>query len=201
MNGLKFDLPNYIEFFSKVVQDKGSLRETNSLFIFFLTHGLAGDELCARDGVLKCNQIWMKFIDCEELKGKPKMFVFQVDKFMWNPIIFISTRRKLPTSSLNQSMIDNIHVAKFQACKGSGYAQVDHHHASNTRLTPLVHFTTFIPKHIGMDMLILFATIEGICQYLKQNLKDNLSLGVFSKINENACYLNSNGTTSYFLRS
>ncbi|XP_019766512.2 caspase-7 [Dendroctonus ponderosae] len=108
----------------EVLRDKESLAETNSLFIFFLTHGLAGDELYARDGILQCRKIWTKFIDCNELKGKPKMFI-------------------------------------FQACKGDYYAKIDDHPSFNSDPSTLVHLNTFKPKHVGMDMLIFFATIEG----------------------------------------
>lgn len=63
-----------------VANDKEAMKETNCLILFFLTHGDFRDELHAKDTVLTCKQVWAKFAKCEELKHKPKMFVFQACK-------------------------------------------------------------------------------------------------------------------------
>ncbi|KAL1517926.1 hypothetical protein ABEB36_001625 [Hypothenemus hampei] len=63
-----------------VLNDKKSLNETNSLIIFVMTHGGTNEKLHAKDEVFKCSDIWKKFNKCEELKGKPKMIVFQACK-------------------------------------------------------------------------------------------------------------------------
>ncbi|KAL1517935.1 hypothetical protein ABEB36_001631 [Hypothenemus hampei] len=63
-----------------VLNDKKGLNETNSLIIFVMTHGETSEDLHARDEVFKCSDIWKKFNKCEELKGKPKMIVFQACK-------------------------------------------------------------------------------------------------------------------------
>ncbi|XP_050309740.1 caspase-1-like [Anthonomus grandis grandis] len=63
-----------------VLKDEQTLFQSNCLVVFFLTHGDVKDKLCVKDGEIKCSDVWMKFNDCKQLEGKPKLFVFQACK-------------------------------------------------------------------------------------------------------------------------
>ncbi|XP_060520241.1 caspase-6-like [Cylas formicarius] len=64
----------------EVIADSEHLSNCNCLILFFLSHGKSSEELHASDSTIKISQLWEKLAKCEELDGKPKMFVIQACK-------------------------------------------------------------------------------------------------------------------------
>ncbi|CAH1372229.1 unnamed protein product [Tenebrio molitor] len=63
---------------NKIAQE--DLSQINSLIVFFLTHGDEFNRLHAYDVSVDTHELWEVFDKCEDLKNKPKMFVFQACK-------------------------------------------------------------------------------------------------------------------------
>ena len=52
--------------------------QSDGLVVVVLTHGDKGGILQAKDTAYKTNDVWEPFKNCKGLRGKPKIFMFQV---------------------------------------------------------------------------------------------------------------------------
>ncbi|XP_044269704.1 caspase-6-like [Tribolium madens] len=71
------------------------LSQVNSLIVFFLTHGDSFNLLHATDFTLKTHELWEKFVKCEHLKNKPKMFIFQACKGDYHSTTWDQNKEKI----------------------------------------------------------------------------------------------------------
>jgi hypothetical protein len=58
--------------------------EHDCLFVFVLTHGDQGGILFAHDELYRTDELWQPYLQCESLRGKPKIFIIQAssEKFL-----------------------------------------------------------------------------------------------------------------------
>ncbi|XP_008199500.2 caspase-like protein isoform X1 [Tribolium castaneum] len=98
------------------------MSQVNSLIVFFLTHGDSFNRLHASDLTLETNEFWKEFVQCDDLKNKPKMFIFQACKGDYHSTTWDQNKEKIelvPQSTFDSNYLGPDMLIVYSTTEGN----------------------------------------------------------------------------------